>query len=462
LNTTRRHFLTQAAAVSAGFLLLRAVDDWLVPALADVRALGLRKDPEGIIDLPRGFSYVAFSRVRDRMTDGLLVPEAHDGMAAFPGPNGRVILVRNHELSADRSREGAWHRDPASFARTDRKRVYDAGDGESPGLGGTTTLVYDPAARRLERHFLSLAGTYRNCGGGVTPWGTWISCEEDVTRAGEHGAVRDHGFAFEVPPRVEGGLVEPLPLVAMGRFRREAVAFHASGAVYQTEDRADGLLYRFLPDSPRQLARGGRLQALRVRGMSRADLRNWEEGPRVEQGQKFDVEWVDLQDVTAPNDDLRLRAHHLHGAALFARAEGIHTGSDGVYFCATNGGGIYQGQIWRYVPSAQEGRSEEENAPGTLELFVESPGEGVMQNPDNVCVSPWGELFVCEDSPGGNFVLRVARDGSVRKFAHSVLNESELAGATFSPDGKTFFVNLQDPGLTVAVTGPWEELEGRS
>ena len=35
------------------------------------------------------------------------------------------------------------------------------------------------------------------------------------------------------------------------------------------------------------------------------------------------------------------------------------------------------------------------------------------------------------------------------------MNDSELAGACFSPDGTTLFVNIQRPGMTVAITGPW-------
>src|SRR5690606_23977342 len=125
--------------------------------------------------------------------------------------------------------------------------------------GGTTTFVWDTKSGKLEKQFLSLAGTYRNCAGGPTPWGSWISCEE-ATLYPISNAARDHGWNFEVPASATPGRVAPVPLKAMGRFNHEAVAVDAqSGCVYQTEDREDGLFYRFLPNDRTKLAKGGKL-----------------------------------------------------------------------------------------------------------------------------------------------------------------------------------------------------------
>jgi len=127
-------------------------------------------------------------------------------------------------------------------------------------------LIYDTRSRTLESHYLSLTGTIVNCAGGPTPWGSWISCEESSQLADEVYR-KNHGFTFEVPAKALKP-VHPIPLTAMGRFNHEAVAVDAaSGIVYQTEDREDGLFYRFIPTRRRQLAAGGRLQALKIRDL---------------------------------------------------------------------------------------------------------------------------------------------------------------------------------------------------
>jgi secreted PhoX family phosphatase len=300
---------------------------------------------------------------------------------------------------------------------------------------------------------LSLAGTLRNCAGGPTPWGSWISCEETTLRAGE-GTARDHGYAFEVPATAGGRPAPPVPLTAMGRFNHEAVAVDpATGIVYETEDLSDGLLYRFLPARPGRLSEGGRLQALSVAGRPGFDTRNWEE-PAVTPGTSLDVAWIDLDDVASPADDLRYRGFAA-GAALFARGEGMWYGRGALYFACTNGGRTREGQIWRYRPGPQEGAASERRAPGRLELFVEPNERTVVQNADNLTVAPWGDLVVCEDGPEEQFLVGVTPEGVLYKIAHNALSASELAGVTFSPDGSTLFVNLQGDGLTLAVTGPW-------
>ena len=460
MTLSRRHFLQTSAAFALGFSGLRTLFGCDNADIPNTRAISerfgpLQPDPAKILDLPEGFSYQIISRKGEQMTDGFFVPADHDGMAAFPGPNSLTILVRNHEVNLnDDAGDGPFGPGNELLTRLGPDDLYDAGHNGQPCLGGTTTLVYDTDAQRLESHHLSLAGTLRNCAGGPTPWNSWISCEETVQRGGEQCA-HDHGYPFEVPASATPGLARPVPLKAMGRFRHEAVAVDpATGVVYQTEDVGDGLLYRFIPNQPGQLAEGGRLQALAVVEQPSLDTRNWE-ATTVTPGTTLDTRWFDLDDVEAPDNDLRLRGFE-QGAARFARGEGMWYGDNAVFFACTNGGAAERGQIWRYVPSLFEGTPEEASKPGRLELFVEPNDPGLVDNADNLTVTPWGDLILCEDGSGDQYLVGITPQGTVYKFAHNAVSDSEFAGATFSPDGSTLFVNIQGDGLTLAITGPWQ------
>lgn len=461
---SRRDFLRQAGAVSIGFLGLQLAHS---PAafgqpITTTDGYGpLKHDPRGLLNLPDGFSYRTFSHWGDRMDDGLLVPALHDGMAAFAGVGGLTVLVRNHEINpGTTANQGAFGLSQERLANIRLDHLYDGLAPTGPALGGTTTLVYDTKRQELVRHHLSLGGTYRNCAGGPTPWGSWLTCEETVIRRGDQ-AGHDHGYVFEVPADPDAGLVKGVPLKGMGRFNHEAVAVDpASGVVYLTEDRSDGLLYRYIPNRPGTLADGGRLQALMVRDQPSLDTRHWpaDDGGNphhhVPLGNSLAVHWIDLEEIDAPRDDLRMRGF-LHGAAKFARGEGMWYGRDAVYFACTNGGRAKLGQIWRYMPSPHEGQPGEDAQPGRLELFLESEQDGLLQYADNLTVAPWGDLIVCEDKGAPQQLVGVTPKGETYLFAENIGQSSEFAGATFSPDGSTLFVNLQAPGITLAITGPW-------
>ena len=453
---TRREFLRTTGLYTAGFLGLRALAGCtLFGADANPAGTGfgpLLDDVAGRLRLPRGFRYMLFSSMGDEMDDGLLVPGRHDGMAAFARPGGRTLLVRNHELESAWSNYSPFGPDGSQLKKIPRKKLYDFGRGVAPNLGGTTTLVFETRTQKLERHFLSLAGTVRNCAGGVTPWGTLVTCEE-VNLEPEPHAEQPHGFNFEVRPTANVKLADPIALKAMGRFRHEAIAVEPrSGVVYQTEDLADGLLYRFIPKKPKRLTAGGRLQALRLSGEGSMDTRNWE-SRTFPVGQPLPVSWLDLEDVEDPAGDLRLRGA-ARGAAVFARGEGAWYNDGEVYFAMTNGGTAKLGQIFRYRPSPHEGRTSESEHPGTLELFSEPNDSALLTNCDNLTVAPWGDLIICEDHDGACRVIGVTPRGGYYVLAESVELKRELAGACFSPDGTTLFVNVQNPGYTVAITGP--------
>ncbi|HKL17816.1 MAG TPA: alkaline phosphatase PhoX, partial [Halalkalibaculum sp.] len=256
-------------------------------------------------------------------------------------------------------------------------------------------------------------------------------------------------------------LADPKPIREMGRFNHEAVAVDPnSGVIYLTEDDSEGLLYRFIPNVKEDLHAGGTLQALAVIDTPALDTRNWED-PFIETGKQFKVTWIDLDNVDSPESDLRYRGYE-KGAARFARGEGMWYGNGTVYFACTNGGNKGLGQIWKYTPSPVEATDGEVNEPGTLELFVEPNNSNLVENADNLTVAPWGDLIVCEDCNSKQDLNGITPDGKVYKLGRNAKSNSELAGATFSPDGSTLFMNIQHSGLTLAITGPWQKAKTAS
>lgn len=396
----------------------------------------LKPDPAGFFDLPEGFSYRVISRLGDAMDDGGTVPDNADGMGCFDLGGGEIALVRNHELQPKHAAGG----------------TIANGYGRKDGVfvpGGTTTIVIDAKTLGVKRQFRSLGGTIRNCAGGTTPWGTWLSCEESTLRpgvSGGEGLAQAHGWVFEVPAAARG-LVDPVPLKAMGRFNHEAACVDpATGIVYLTEDRDDSVLYRFIPRTPGRLADGGRLQAMVIEGL--ADTRNWA-ATAMPVGKPYRVAWVDLTDVESPADDLRKQAA-AKGAAVVARGEGIHMGASDVFVCSTSGGAAKLGQILKLTPGLA-------GKPDTAELFFESESTAQFNYGDNLTVAPNGHLFVCEDQYTDvvdNHIRGITPDGRAYDFA-KLRAQTELAGACFSPDGKVLFVNAYGPAATLAITGPW-------
>ncbi|PZQ60177.1 MAG: phosphatase [Phenylobacterium zucineum] len=475
MTLSRRHLLSAAAtgAAFAGLSRFASAQDAAAPGYAnEVPGYGpLKADPAGLFDLPEGFSYQVVSKAGDTMSDGLLAPHKADGMGCFPLDRDRVILVRNHELKASDLGFGAYGKDQALAGKVDAARVYDRTSEGQPLCGGTTTLVYDVRARRLVSSHLSLAGTAVNCAGGITPWGSWLTCEEVVINAGPDAASKltlgkSHGWVFEVPSRAPG-LVEPVPLTGMGRFKHEAACVDPrTGVIYLTEDESDGrcLFYRFLPNDRRAPAKGGKLQALAFK--DGGDSRNWT-GVEWTTGQWRDTVWIDLDGVDNPNNDLRHRGN-ARGAAWFARGEGIFFGEGELYFTCTSGGPKRLGQVLRYKPSRFEGDPREKDEPGRLQLFVEASDPRVLNMCDNLAIAPNGHLMVCEDKiepKGVNYLKGVTPEGKVytvggvpRAASDGPMPTTELAGVCFSPDGSTLFVNAYWPGTTLAVTGPWERL----
>jgi len=150
------------------------------------------------------------------------------------------------------------------------------------------------------------------------------------------------------------------------------------------------------------------------------------------------------------------------GATQMQKAEGIWTGRDGtIWFVGSYGGGpeaedeedrsaaAHSGQIWKYDPTTE-----------TIELVALFPVGSEFDGPDNITVGPHGFAVACTDGEDSQWLVGITHDGRVFPFGFNALNDTEFAGATFCPDGRTLFVNLQGPGLTYAIWGPWSSRAG--
>jgi uncharacterized protein len=432
-----------------------------------------------LILLPEGFQYRSYSWAGDAMTNGDPTPDLHDGMGVVAtrgrGDELEVTLVRNHERARGRAILA-----PSRYDTTGR-----SDDGIVPA-GGTTTLHF----RGREFHGVepSLGGTIYNCAGGATPWGTWLTCEETVFDLTAQGGHR-HGYVFEVRP--DAAATTAKPLTAMGRMKHEAVAIDpVSKSAYLTEDNpGNSCFYRFLPNDasgiPGSYEAGGRLQAPRVVGRANVDLR------RPSLGDTYHIEWIDIEHPDAdpgaipraksragdPGSGPYLQAQAAGGVRL-SKCEGI-CHRDGKFYVVDSEAGV---DAMRRVGHGDGAIWELDPAEGTIRAIFVAGRQLVADNIDNICVSPRGGLLLCEDGDPvvdrhgpGTRLIGITKDGESYAFAKNVVSlkaeqivqagkqvyprdyrAQEWAGCCFDANGEVLFANLQVPGITFAIWGPWE------
>lgn len=397
----------------------------------------LLADPDGLLDLPEGFKYAVLAKGGSGYAtgyttydDGQKLAGDADGAASFAIAGNRTAIVLNHELSNTELPE----RVPTTF---DGGPVptYDAGT-----AGGTSTIVLDRRGQVLSV-VPSLAGTFNNCAGGPTPWGTWLTCEETQATL-----AKPHGYIFEVDPA--GVLTVADPYLAMGRFQHEAVAIDPETSyAYMTEDNNNGLLYRYVPTDTSQeygsLGNGGTVTAMKAQGLLRL-------GEVKSVGTSVPITWVAIPDGGSP-DRLNLNQAWTNEQVTRSRKlEGIWYGEGKVYFTSADEsipGVDHQGQVWMLDP-----------AEDTITLVAYIPtGHPTFDRPDNITVTPWGQLLLCEDGNGEQYLIGCEpSNGDLWPFARNAMPDpSEFCGANFSPDGRTLFVSIQNPSTTFAITGPW-------
>jgi hypothetical protein len=460
-------------ALAAGGAALVASPYGPIAPVADL-ATGL-----SLLQLPAGFNYRSYSWRGDLMRNGQPTPGGHDGMALVWGaPAGQPVeawLVRNHELGL-----GALIDAPAKY---DTATITFGSNTGTLG-GGTTNLVF--RGRRWISTEPSLGGTIVNCAGGPTPWGSWLTCEEtglDLTSLGG----KKHGYVFEVtcdPSHTTGN-----PLVDMGRFSHEAVAVdpHTNYAYLTEDDRNKAGFYRFVPNDASGTVgcyeQGGRLQMARAVGLWNADL------IVAQPGDEYRIEWVDVPnpdadrgafvnpDTGATNASGPFLQGWAQGGLRMSRGEGIWYSRGKLYVVDTSTGvdssgrrGRGDGAVWEYDPVAE-----------TLRAIFVSTNPIAANNPDNITVSPSGGILLCEDGGGvadefgfGDRLVGLTRSGDSFVFAKNNIvlsgeqivaagktvapddyRDNEFCGACFDPTGRVLFVNIQTPGITFAIWGPW-------
>ena len=438
-----------------------------------------------LLQLPAGFQYTSFAWSGDPMLDGRPCPDRHDRMAVVTtrrtSRGEEHVLIRNHERALG-----------SASSMIMAPSQYDAGTtGSRSALGGTTNLVFrDGNWTSVEP---SLGGTLINCAGGPTPWGSWLTCEETLTNEVSTQGKR-HGYVFEVA--ANASQTSGNPIIGMGRFSHEAAAVDpATGYVYLTEDlrNASGL-YRFIPKDTSarlgSLEAGGRLQAAKVTRTDNASL------IVAKRCDEYTLEWIDVahpdQDAgpiggpQPPGFDANPRGSGpfvqawAAGALQLARGEGLWYSAGKMVMVDTatgvdtiNRSGRGKGALW-----------ELDLATMKLKAIFVSDNQLVGNNPDNITVSPRGGILLCEDGGGaadafgtGTRMLGVTAQGDSfifcknnvdlsagqiaganKRIAPGNYRESEFAGACWEPAGRVLFCNIQAPGITFAISGPWGDV----
>jgi secreted PhoX family phosphatase len=440
-------------------------------------------DPHGLLALPTGFKYTVVTYAgQTSLRDGQgKTPSNHDGTAVFETKYGRLQLIQNHELPAG-SPLGVPHVEGTTY---DKGAVMG---------GGCTVIETDHRGRNLGE-WVGISGTAVNCAGGPTPWGTWLTCEETEIKAdtawtaadGQKGTYSlDHGYVFEV---FGDGRAVPKPIKAFGRYAHEALAIDPSRTqVYLSEDASspNGLFYRWT--APRRVKLGpgiadrlgptdGTLEAMAIIMDDGSVLPDVAYLTSAQLGRPFPVRWVPVPERDGQTTSVRKQ--FTTEITRGKKFEGVYGTDEGVYVVnsfAFNTADLpadavkHDGMVWFYsyrdktISLVTYFPHQTSTDTGTPPAYSDL----VFDGPDNVTVTPWGTLVLAEDGVGASHVLSSVPGGPSYAIARNQLNigtpeepeYSEFTGPTFTPDGEVLFVNIQTPGITLAITGPWERYLG--
>jgi secreted PhoX family phosphatase len=370
LKLTRRGLLRRGAQAASGIGLSVLGNTLVVPA---ARAAGAED----------------FGPLQAADSNGLQLPV---------GFTSRVVATSGQTVSGTSFQ---WHPNPdggAIFSTDDNGWIYVSNDESSGGNGGVSALVFDGDANIIDAYSI-LGGTTRNCAGGPTPWGTWLSCEEHSS-----------GEVYECDPfTASNGIVRP----AMGSFTHEAAAVDPiNQTIYLTEDRATGKLYRFQPTAYPDLS-SGTLEVAQVQGGS------------ISVGEVKDLSWTPT----------------VASGFSFNGGEGCWY-EDGLVYFSTKG----DSHVWKIDTTV---------SPHTIEIYYD--GSGALTQPDNVYAAGNGDVYVAEDA-GNLEIVALTQGGGIHPIMRLTgVSGTEITGPALNPEGnRLYFSSQRNPGQTFEITGPFQ------
>lgn len=299
--------------------------------------------------------------------------------------------------------------------------------------------------------FAPVVGTFNNCSGGITPWKTVITCEENTPGSptdSNNDGYMDYGWTVELDPATrsvkdQDGDGKPDKLWRMGHMKHENVVVTADGStVYEGADEGgNSYVYKYIADVPGKLA-NGKLYVLKLDGAI---------------GAATTGKWIQVPNETKTDCNTTVALATALGATSFNGVEDVEIGPhDGrIYFTAKG-----PGRVYRFTDGA--------SAVSGFEIFVGQPvgvtnqsypinyGAGTIMEPwstgnDNLTFDSQGNLYVLQDG-GRNHIWLVKpchtqASPAVQVFAVTPTG-SEPTGMTLSPDEKFMFVSIQGPSST--------------
>lgn len=281
---------------------------------------------------------------------------------------------------------------------TDGGWYYVSNSEVGSGGGGVGTLRFDSNGDLID-YKRSLGGTSRNCGGGVTPWNTWVTCEEDG----------NSGRCHEVDPHTD--VTQQVNVVSEGG-NYESFAFDDQDTEWRyftTEDSGTGALTRYTPLST-------------VYGGSDFDILSSAGGLH---------QYLVLDDTTTPMTfswSTDLTAGEASASAFFPNSEGIDV----------------HNRMLNFVSKAAKRLLTLDLENFTWTMSSTSSGLFNLQ-PDQIgrILNEGETLYFCED--GGSDCDIHGRDSTGNYFTlvQGIGYSTETTGLAFSPDGSFMYVAFQ-------------------
>jgi len=342
--------------------------------------------------------------------------DADENDVRLPAGYSSRVIARSTEPVIT-GQDYLWHAAPdggACFAREDGGWIYVSNSEVEPN-GGVGAIVFNADGEVTDAYSI-LENTRRNCAGGATPWGSWLSCEEV-----DDGRVWECYLDGQTP-----AVVRP----ALGVFNHEAVAVdEVHNHLYLTEDKPDGCLYRFTAD---------KLDSDGFPDLTAGTLQ-----VAVRQAGEETLSWSVVADPQASQQATR---YQVASALRFDGGEGIAYFEGRIIFTSKG-----DNRVWSYHTTNQ-----------VLEIVYDAADymTPILTGVDNVTVSQSGDIYVAEDGGDLQIVVIDGQGGLYPIVQLAGHDQSEIAGVAFSPDGKRLYFSSQrgvsgrsENGVSYEITG---------